>query len=119
MFYWRTKDQQIIPIPELTDRHLFNIWNMIKGKIYIQRTASQRCQAESMLRGDMALHSVEEYFNEDGESLDNEDFYYKHTNYDHILKEIRCRELFDEKDEKIIKIIDEKLRELNDETYNY
>ena len=68
---WKTKEGKLIPINELTNNHLINIWNMISKQVFRRSVKGIRANAESFLQGDMALLSVEEHFDEDGYSIDD------------------------------------------------
>ena len=90
---WKTKGGELIPIKDLTNDHLFNIWNMIRGKVYRRSCGGLRADAERFLQGDMALHSIEEHFDDDGYSTDDENpyVYSLHLKFDDIYREVQNR----------------------------
>jgi len=102
---WTTQQGHTIWIPELEDSHLKNIWNLIKNIRQAVRVGAMRAAAESLLRGDAALDSIQEHFDENGDSTDGDDIMLlKHTHYDYIKKEMEKRgfEAEDDVDEEEI-----------------
>ena len=96
MKYWKTKEGKFIPINELTDSHLVNIWNMISKRVFRRSVTEIRVTAEMFLQGDMGLLSVEEQFDEHGNSMDdycNPHVYLLHPKLDAIYSEIVNRSL--------------------------